>query len=176
MALNPVFSKLPSLPRVASRGPHGQEDASGSNYPENSVQLSGGKTEWKPAGKPVFAPTQAVEPTRANAGHTKSMFAGLALALSVALCSGCASTGALHGAVNDSLHPQQTTSQQAPKGSQAYQAGKEIHKAVKPALNKGKEIGLEIGAQGKKAGLEIKDQAVEFGHGVRDFFKGIAGK
>ena len=165
MELNPMSFQLPSVSRTKPQGSHGRPDASGIKDPENSVQFSGGKTEWKPAGKPVFASTQADASTKANAGHTRSMFAGLALALSVALCSGCASTGALHGAVNDSLHPQQTASQQAPKGSQAYQAGKGIHQAVKPALN-----------EGKKIGLEIKDQAVEFGHGVRDFFKGVVGK
>ena len=163
-----------TTPRV-NQPPHSPGPSSA---PVDGEKFVASGADWKPAGKPTFAATAAVEAPKRHAGHTKSLFAGLTLALGVALCSGCASTGALHGAVNESLHPQQTTSQQAApaKGNQAYQAGKEVHEAVKPALKKGKEIGLEIGKQGKKAGLEIADHAVEFGHGVRDFFKGVVGK
>ena len=141
------------------------------------------EAEWTPVGKPNFHATTEIKPQQ-HAGHVRSVFAGLALACTVALMgTGCASTAPMQSSMNEGLHPQHTTqlvvkpeSQAHQAGRQLNEAGKDLHKAVKPALKKGAEIKDQIKEGGKKFGLDVADKAVDVGHGFRDFFKGLGGK
>ena len=143
------------------------------------------ETDWTPV-----KPSIAVE-THQESRSLRSLGSGLVLALGLALtlgASGCASLATAHAA--DAGRPQVVQTAQvkheAAKPNLSYQVGKELHKtgkevqqAAKPVLEKGKEIGKDIGKTGAKVGKEIGQAGKEVGLGVAkeatSFWKGLTG-
>lgn len=171
---------------------------------DESAKASGDKfttseADWKPVKPSVTQPT-----TETGGTLKKVLRSAMMLTLGVGLtlgAVGCASVGTAHAA-GSANQPQIVQVQTKPKAEQAKgtakaaqqqeqgaaykigkglnETGKGVKEAAQPALDKGKEIGQEIGEAGKQVGQEIGKAGKDFGLGVareaKSFWKGLTGK
>lgn len=176
------------LKRSRDEGPQSQGD-----------KFTTAETDWKPVKPSVTKPTAETGGTlRRVLGSAMMLTLGVGLTLGAA---GCASVGTAYAAGPNQpqivqVQTQKPKSEQA-KGSAkassqqqqgaAYKIGKGLNEtgkglkeATQPALDKGKEVGLEIGEAGKQVGQEIGQAGKEFGQGVareaKAFWRGLTGK
>lgn len=148
--------------------------------------VSGGN-DWTPV-KPNMTAAVSNKPS-AFRNFTGAMTLALGLALTLG-ATGCASVATAQAAEKTPIVQTQTKPAQsdtAGKPSSSYQIGKGLHEigkgtkeAAQPAIDKGKEVGKEIGKTGKEVGKEIGKAGKNFGLGVakeaKSFWKGLTGK
>ncbi|MBX3171998.1 MAG: hypothetical protein KF760_31615 [Candidatus Eremiobacteraeota bacterium] len=147
--------------------------------------VSGGN-DWAPV-KPNVTAAVSHKPS-ALRNFTGAMTLALGLALTLG-ATGCASVATAQAAEKTPIVQTQTrpAQQDSTKASASYQIGKGLHEigkgtkeAARPALDKGKEVGKEIGKAGKEVGQEIGKAGKKFGLGVakeaKSFWKGLTGK
>ncbi len=155
-----------------------------SDLPKESFVSSG--NDWAPVKPNVTAAVNNQPSAFRNFTGAMTLALGLALTLGA---TGCASVATAQAAEKTPIVQTQTKQAQkdTAKPSASYQIGKGLHEigkgtkeAAQPALEKGKEVGKEIGKAGKEVGQEIGKAGKNFGLGVakeaKSFWKGLTGK
>ena len=133
-----------------------------------------GGNDWTPV-KPNLTSAVSNKPS-ALRNFTGAMTLALGLALTMG-ATGCASVATAQATQKTSIVQTQAKPPQdnAPKPA-SYQVGKGLHdmgkgakQAAQPVLDKGKEVGKEMGEAGKNFGLGVAKEA-------KSFWKGLTGK
>ena len=133
-----------------------------------------GTQDWTPV-KPNITSAVGNKPS-AFRNFTGAMTLALGLALTIG-ATGCASVATAQSAQKSPIVQTQTQPAKDTTAKPAsYQVGKGLHDigkgakvAAQPALDKGKEVGQEIGKAGKQFGLGVAKEA-------KSFWKGLTGK
>lgn len=154
-----------------------------SDLPKESF-VSGGN-DWVPV-KPNVTSAVNTKPSAVR-NFTGAMTLALGLALTLGM-TGCASVATAQSTQKTPIVQTQTKAPQdaAGKQSPSYQIGKGLHEigkgtkeAAQPAIDKGAEIGKEIGKTGAQVGREIGKAGKSFGQAVgneaKSFWRGITG-
>ncbi len=153
-----------------------------SDMPRESYVSSG--NDWAPVKPNVAAATTKTSAVR-NFTGAMTLAVGLALTLGM---TGCASVATAQATQRTPIVQTQTKpAQDTAKPSAAYQIGKGLNEigkgtkqAAQPALDKGAEVGKEIGKAGAEVGKEIGKAGKAFGKGVatgaKSFWRGLTGQ
>ncbi len=163
----------------------GVRKESGPGVPGDKFETTG--SDWTPVKPNVTTAVSKAKSGCRNFTGAMTLALGLALTLGGTGCATVANAQAAQKTPIVQTQVQTAAHHDTAEKPASYQVGKGLHdigvgtkEAVQPALDKGKEVGQQIGQTGKHVGQEIGKAGKKFGLGVakeaKSFWKGLTGK